>query len=94
MNSLIAYANAVLNPRMAPGYGGTTLVIAAGSLSSGVCIATGSGAEFLHRARNDRCHGLGWGNTIIAVWRNEKGVVCVLPACGCCRRFIRRSRPR
>lgn len=71
---------------------GAALVTTEGNRYSGVCIDTGSGTGFCaehsaiaamvtageyHIAR------------IVAVWRDERGVLYVLPPCGRCREFIR-----
>ncbi|MGC5333051.1 cytidine deaminase family protein [Micromonospora sp. DT62] len=102
---LIASAQAVLNPRTVPGYGGatrrmgqvgSTLVTEAGNLYSGVCIDTGSGTGFCAEHAAIAAMVTAGENKIIkivAVWRNDKGVLCVLPPCGRCREFIRQMDP-
>jgi cytidine deaminase len=93
---LIQAARAALNPHIVGdrlfGDVGAALVTAKGNRYSGVCIDTGSGTGFCaehsaiaamvtageyHIAR------------IVAVWRDEQGVLYVLPPCGRCREFIR-----
>ena len=93
---LIEMAAGVLNPRRVGdrlfGDVACALVTDAGSGYVGVCIDTGSGTGFCaeHAAiaamvtsgeyRIDR---------IVAVWRDDSGLLYVLPPCGRCREFIR-----
>ena len=93
---LIQQAQALLNPHVVRdrlfGDVGSALATATGNRYSGVCVDTGSGTGFCaehsaiaamvtageyHIAR------------IVAVWRDEHGVLYVLPPCGRCREFIR-----
>lgn len=99
-DDLITAAQAVLNPHAVGdrlfGDVGSTLVTEAGNCYSGVCIDTGSGTGFcaehaaiaaMVTAREYRIA------KIVAVWRNEDGVLHVLPPCGRCREFIRQIDP-
>ena len=75
---------------------GSALVTPDGNIYLGVCIDTGSGTGFCaeHSAiaamvtageyRIER---------IVAVWKDERGDVMVLPPCGRCREFIRQVDP-
>lgn len=95
-DELIASAQAVLNPHRVGnqlfGDVGSALVTDAGNVYTGVCINTGSGTGFCaeHAAiaamvttREYRIA------KIVAVWRNDEGVLHVIPPCGRCREFIR-----
>lgn len=95
-DELIAAAEAVLNPHRVGdrlfGDVGATLITDAGNTYSGVCIDTGSGTGFcaehaaiaaMVTAREYRIA------KVVAVWRDEEGVLYVLPPCGRCREFIR-----
>jgi cytidine deaminase len=99
-DALIASAQAVLNPHTADGrlFGdvGSTLVTEAGNLYSGVCIDTSSGTGFcaehaaiaaMVTAREYKIA------RIVAVWRDDAGVLRVVPPCGRCREFIRQIDP-
>ena len=99
-DALIASAQAVLYPHTVDGrvFGdvGSTLVTEAGSLYSGVCIDTGSGTGFcaehaaiaaMVTAREYRIA------KIVAVWRDDEGLLHVAPPCGRCREFIRQIDP-
>ncbi|MFD0503953.1 cytidine deaminase family protein [Streptomyces chiangmaiensis] len=75
---------------------GSTPVTEAGNLYSGVCIDTGSGTGFcaehaavaaMVTAREYRIA------KVVAVWRNDEGVLHVLPPCGRCREFMRQIDP-
>lgn len=97
---LINAAQAVLNPQLVEGrlFGdvASVLVTATGNRFSGVCIDTGSGTGFCaeHSAvaamvtAGEYCI-----STIVAVWRDDAGVLYVLPPCGRCREFIRQVDP-
>jgi len=95
-DALIACAEAVLNPHTVDGrrFGNVaaTLVTEAGTVFSGVCIDTGSGTGFCaeHAAIaamvTAREHKI---MKIVAVWRDDNGVLHVVPPCGRCREFIR-----
>lgn len=95
-DDLIRAAEAVLNPhrvgdRLIANVG-AALVTTSGNRYVGVCIDTGSGTGFCaeHSAiaamvtageyRIER---------IVAVWRDDRGLLYVLPPCGRCREFIR-----
>ena len=99
-DALIASAEAVLNPHTVDGrlFGdvGSTLVTEAGNLYSGVCIDTSSGTGFcaehaaiaaMVTAREYKIA------KIVAVWRDDEGVLHVVPPCGRCREFIRQIDP-
>lgn len=99
-DELIATAQAVLNPRRVGdrlfGDVACTLVTDAGNAYSGVCIDTGSGTGFCAEhatvaavvtAREHRIA------KVVAVWRNDEGVLHVLPPCGRCREFMRQIDP-
>lgn len=99
-DELIASAEAVLNPHRVGGrlFGdvGSALVTDAGNVYTGVCINTGSGTGFCaeHAAiaamvttREYRIA------KIVAVWRDDEGVLHVIPPCGRCREFIRQIDP-
>nr|WP_308438757.1 cytidine deaminase [Streptomyces chromofuscus] len=99
-DDLIAAAQAVLNPHRVGdrlfGDVGSTLITDAGNLYSGVCIDTGSGTGFcaehaaiaaMVTAREYRIA------KVVAVWRNDEGVLHVLPPCGRCREFMRQIDP-
>lgn len=99
-DELIAAAEAVLNPHRVGGrlFGdvGSALVTDAGNVYTGVCINTGSGTGFcaehaaiaaMVTAREYRIA------RIAAVWRNDEGVLHVIPPCGRCREFIRQIDP-
>ncbi|WP_198545961.1 cytidine deaminase family protein [Actinacidiphila yeochonensis] len=99
-DELIAAAQAVLNPHRVGdrlfGDVGSALVTDAGGLYSGVCIDTGSGTGFcaehaavaaMVTAREYRIA------KVVAVWRNDEGVLHVLPPCGRCREFMRQIDP-
>ena len=97
---LIEMAAGALNPRRVGdrlfGDVACALVTDAGSWHVGVCIDTGSGTGFCaeHAAiaamvtageyRIDR---------IVAVWRDDSGLLYVLPPCGRCREFMRQVDP-
>jgi cytidine deaminase len=77
------------------GHVASTLVTEAGSLYSGVCIDTGSGTGFcVEHAIAAMVTAGGYKiRKIVAVYRNEDGVLYVLPPCGRCREFIRQIDP-
>ena len=99
-DDLIARAADALNPRQVGdrlfGDVACALVTDTRSWHVGVCIDTGSGTGFCaeHAAiaamvtageyRIDR---------IVAVWRDDSGVLYVLPPCGRCREFLRQVDP-
>ncbi|MEV0806578.1 cytidine deaminase [Micromonospora sp. NPDC050200] len=93
---LIQAARAVLNPHVVGGrlFGdvGSALVTSKGNRYSGVCIDTGSGTGFC--AEHSAIAAMVTAGEyhiqrIVAVWRDEQGVLHVLPPCGRCREFIR-----
>jgi cytidine deaminase len=97
---LIASAQAVLNPHTADGrrFGdvGSTLVTKAGNQYSGVCIDTSSGTGFCaeHAAIAAMVTAGEYEIAkIVAVWRDDQGVLHVVPPCGRCREFIRQIDP-
>jgi cytidine deaminase len=99
-DALIASAQAVLHPHTVDGrlFGdvAATLVTQAGNHYCGVCIDTGSGTGFcaehaaiaaMVTAREYKIA------RIAAVWRDDEGVLHVVPPCGRCREFIRQIDP-
>jgi cytidine deaminase len=93
---LIHAAQAVLNPHTVGdrlfGDVGAALVTSAGSRYLGVCIDTGSGTGFC--AEHSAIAAMVTAGEyriarIVAVWRDEQGVLYVMPPCGRCREFIR-----
>jgi cytidine deaminase len=93
---LIQAARAVLNPHVVGdrlfGDVGAALVTSKGNRYLGVCIDTGSGTGFCaeHSAIAAMVTAGEYHITrIVAVWRDEQGVLYVLPPCGRCREFIR-----
>jgi cytidine deaminase len=99
-DALIASAEAVLNPHAVDGRRlgdvASTLVTAAGAVFSGVCIDTGSGTGFCaeHAAIAAMVTAGEYKIAkIVAVWRDDNGVLHVVPPCGRCREFIRQIDP-
>jgi cytidine deaminase len=99
-DTLIASAQAVLNPHTVDGrrFGdvGSTLVTKAGNHYSGVCIDTSSGTGFCaeHAAIAAMVTAGEYQIAkIVAVWRDDQGVLHVVPPCGRCREFIRQIDP-
>jgi len=99
-DTLIASAEAVLNPRMVDdrrfGDVGSTLVTKAGNHYSGVCIDTSSGTGFCaeHAAIAAMVTAGEYEIAkIVAVWRDDQGALHVVPPCGRCREFIRQIDP-
>jgi cytidine deaminase len=97
---LIDSAEAVLNPHVVDGrlFGdvGSTLVTDAGNRYSGVCIDTGSGTGFC--AEHSAIAAMVTAGEfriakIVAVWRDDDGVLHALAPCGRCREFIRQIDP-
>jgi cytidine deaminase len=97
---LIASARDVLNPHTVDGrlFGdvASVLVTATGKRFSGVCIDTGSGTGFC--AEHSAIAAMVTAGeyriaAIVAVWRDEDGLLYVLPPCGRCREFIRQVDP-
>jgi cytidine deaminase len=93
---LIQAARAVINPHVVGdrlfGNVGAALVTSTGNRYLGVCIDTGSGTGFCaeHSAIAAMVTAGEYHITqIVAVWRDEQGVLYVLPPCGRCREFIR-----
>jgi cytidine deaminase len=99
-DALIASAQAVLHPHTVDGRllgdVAATLVTQAGNQYCGVCIDTGSGTGFcaehaaiaaMVTAREYKIA------RIVAVWRDDEGVLHVVPPCGRCREFIRQIDP-
>jgi cytidine deaminase len=94
-DALIASAEAVLHPHTVDGRllgdVAATLVTEAGNYYCGVCIDTSSGTGFcaehaaiaaMVTAREYKIA------RIVAVWRDNEGVLHVVPPCGRCREFI------
>jgi cytidine deaminase len=99
-DTLIASAEAVLNPRTVDdrrfGDVGSTLVTKAGNHYSGVCIDTSSGTGFCaeHAAIAAMVTAGEYEIAkIVAVWRDDRGALHVVPPCGRCREFIRQIDP-
>ena len=99
-DELIASSAAVLNPHKVGdrlfGDVGCTLVTVAGNRYSGVCIDTGSGTGFCAEHAAIAAMVTAGEYQIVkiaAVWRDEGGVLYVLPPCGRCREFIRQIDP-
>jgi cytidine deaminase len=93
---LINTAQGVLNPHAVGGrlFGNvaSVLITATGNRFSGVCIDTGSGTGFCAEASAITAMvtaGEYRIATIVAVWRDDDGLLYVLPPCGRCREFIR-----
>lgn len=94
-DDLISSATRLLNPHHVGdrlfGDVACVLVTEAGNRYSGVCIDTSSGTGFcaehaaiaaMVTAREYRIA------RVVAVWRDDEGLVYVLPPCGRCREFI------
>jgi len=99
-DDLVRAAVDLLNPRLVGdrlfGDVACMLVTAAGNGYGGVCIDTGSGTGFCaeHAAIGAMVTAGEYRIArIVAVWRDEDGVVFVLPPCGRCREFIRQVDP-
>ena len=99
-DALIASAEAVLNPHAVDGRWlgdvASALVTAAGAVFTGVCIDTSSGTGFCaeHAAIAAMVTAGEYKITkIVAVWRDDNGVLRVVPPCGRCREFIRQIDP-
>lgn len=99
-DALIASAEAVLNPHIVDGRAlgdvAATLLTESGALFSGVCIDTGSGTGFCaeHAAIAAMVTAGEYKiRKIVAVWRDDAGVLHVVPPCGRCREFIRQIDP-
>jgi cytidine deaminase len=99
-DALIASAEAALHPHTVDGrlFGdvGATLVTEAGNRYFGVCIDTGSGTGFCaeHAAIAAMVTAQEYKIArIVAVWRDDDGVLHVVPPCGRCREFIRQIDP-
>ena len=97
---LINTAQGVLNPHTVGGrlFGNvaSVLMTATGNRFSGVCIDTGSGTGFCaeHSAIAAMVTAGEYQITkIVAVWRDDDGLLYVLPPCGRCREFIRQIDP-
>jgi cytidine deaminase len=95
-DDLIDSAQAVLNPHHTGdrlfGNVGAALVTDRGSRFVGVCIDTGSGTGFCaeHSAIAAMVTAGEYRiSKIVAVWRDDEGLLYVLPPCGRCREFIR-----
>ncbi len=99
-HELVMAAVDLLNPHLVGdrlfGDVACVLVTAAGNQYGGVCIDTSSGTGFCaeHAAIAAMVtageHQIA---KIVAVWRDEAGVVFVLPPCGRCREFIHQVDP-
>jgi len=99
-NELIASARSMLRPHRVGdrlfGDVAATLVTEGGGRFSGVCIDTGSGTGFCaeHAAIAAMVTAGEYRiEAIVAVWRDERGRLYVLPPCGRCREFIRQIDP-
>ena len=97
---LINTAQGVLNPHTVGGrlFGNvaSVLITATGNRFSGVCIDTGSGTGFCaeHSAIAAMVTAGEYQITkIVAVWRDDDGLLYVLSPCGRCREFIRQIDP-
>jgi cytidine deaminase len=99
-DELIRLAQAVLNPHVVDGrlFGdvASMLVTEKGNRYLGVCIDTGSGTGFC--AEHSAVAAMVTAGEyriakVVAVWRNDEGVVHVLSPCGRCREFIRQIDP-
>lgn len=97
---LISAAVALLRPYRAGdrlfGDVASSLVTADGNRYGGVCIDTASGTGFCAEASAIAAMvtaGEYRIARIVAVWRNDDGVLHVLPPCGRCREFIRQMHP-
>jgi len=97
---LINTAQGVLSPHTVGGrlFGNvaSVLITATGNRFSGVCIDTGSGTGFC--AEHSAIAAMVTAGeyriaTIVAVWRDDDGLLYVLPPCGRCREFIRQIDP-
>lgn len=97
---LIAAAQGVLNPHAVGdrlfGDVASVLVSGTGQRFSGVCIDTGSGTGFC--AEHSAIAAMVTAGEyriaqVVAVWRDDDGLVYVLPPCGRCREFIRQIDP-
>lgn len=97
---LIDTAQGVLNPHAVGGrlFGdvASVLITATGNRFSGVCIDTGSGTGFC--AEHSAIAAMVTAGeyriaAIVAVWRDDDGLLYVLPPCGRCREFIRQVDP-
>jgi cytidine deaminase len=95
-DDLIETAAGVINVREVGGrlFGdvGCALVARSGDVFLGVCIDTASGTGFC--AEHSAIAAMVTAgeleiSTIVAVWKDERGAVVVLPPCGRCREFIR-----
>lgn len=72
------------------------LITSTGTHYQGVCIDTGSGTGFCaeHSAIAAMVTAAEYRiDTIVAVWRDDRGRLFVLPPCGRCREFIRQVDP-
>lgn len=75
---------------------GSTLVTEAGNAYSGVCVDTSSGTGLCAEATAIAAMGTAGKYRIamiVAVWREEDGIMYALPPCGRCREFIRQVDP-
>ena len=97
---LISAAEAALNPHVVGdrlfGDVASTLVTDSGTQYSGVCIDTGSGTGFC--AEHSAIAAMVTAGEyriaqIVAVWRDNEGILHVVPPCGRCREFIRQIDP-
>src|ERR1700675_1089263 len=95
-DELITIAEGTLNPRVVGdrlfGDVASTLITDKGNVYSGVCIDTGSGTGFC--AEHSAIAAMVTAGeykikSIVAVWRDDKGVTYILPPCGRCREFVR-----
>lgn len=100
VDQLIASAAGCLNPHRVGdrlfGDVAATLVTDRGNRYSGVCIDTGSGTGFCaeHAAIAAMVTAGEYRiRVIVAVWRDERERLHVLPPCGRCREFIRQVDP-
>jgi cytidine deaminase len=73
---------------------GCALLTSQGNVYLGVCIDVSSGMGFCaeHTAISQMItHGEYEIDTIVAVWKDDKGDVFVIPPCGRCREFIKQA---
>jgi cytidine deaminase len=95
-DELIRAAEAVLKPHLVGdrliANVGAALITRSGSQYVGVCIDTGSGTGFC--AEHSAIAAMVTAGEykierIVAVWRDDRGLLYVLPPCGRCREFMR-----
>ena len=76
---------------------GCVLLSARGTVFTGVCVGTNSGTICAERTAIAKMitdsHEYGI-QRIVAVWKDDDGVVFVIPPCGYCRQFMADADPR